>query len=126
MSEPRTKIQRTHRKSDRTPEELARIKAAREKLQRERPSLDDLIASGDAETIMPQGEYFDLVRLLASLKGIRETAGLSLSDIATRTGMDRAAISRLENGQVNNPTIGTIQTLAYGLGKRLVVKLEDV
>jgi DNA-binding XRE family transcriptional regulator len=126
MTEPRTNFERAHRKSDRTPEELARIKAAREKLQRERPSLDDLIVSGDVETIMSQGEYFDLVRLLASLKSIRESAGLSLADIAARTGMDRAAISRLENGQVNNPTIGTLQTLAFGLGKRLVVRLEDV
>jgi ribosome-binding protein aMBF1 (putative translation factor) len=125
MSEIPTKTQSAQRRPERTPEEIARIQAAREQLQRERPSLADVIASGDVETLMSQGEYFDLVHLLSSLKRLREAAGWSLADVAARTGMDRAAISRLENGQVENPTIGTLQTLAFGLGKRLVVKLED-
>jgi DNA-binding XRE family transcriptional regulator len=126
MGKERMKADRVFRNREHSPEETARQKAIREKFQRERPSLDDLIASGDVEAVMSQGEYFDLLETLAHFKNLREEAGLSLSDVADRTGLDRAAISRLENGQVGNPTIGTLQTLAHGLGKRLVVRFEDL
>lgn len=126
MTKPRMKAQRIFRKQQRSAEELARIKAIREKYQRERPSLDDLIESGDVESIMTQGEYFDLLETLGEFKKLRKQAKMSLSDIAARTGLDRAAISRLENGQVGNPTIATLQSLAHGLGKRLVVRFEDL
>lgn len=126
MGKERMKADRVFRNREHSPEETARQKAIREKFQRERPSLDDLIASGDVEAVMSQGEYFDLLETLKHFKNLREEAGLSLSDVADRTGLDRAAISRLENGQVGNPTIATLQTLAHGLGKRLVVRFEDL
>jgi DNA-binding XRE family transcriptional regulator len=126
MGKERIKADRVFRKQQRSEEELARLKAIREKFQRERPSLDDLIARGDVQAVMSQGEYFDLLETLAQFKNLRQEAGLSLSDVAERTGLDRAAISRLENGQVGNPTIATLQTLAHGLGKRLVVRFEDL
>jgi transcriptional regulator with XRE-family HTH domain len=59
------------------------------------------------------------------LKALREQQGLSISDMAQRTGMDRAMISRLENGQVDNPTISTMTRYAKALGKRVVVSLKD-
>ena len=51
-----------------------------------------------------------------------ETTGTDLSDM---TGMDRAAISRLENGQLGNPTISTMNRCAEALGKRVVASLVD-
>jgi hypothetical protein len=39
--------------------------------------------------------------------------------------MDRAMISRLENGQVDNPTIATVSRYAKALGKRVVIRLAD-
>jgi transcriptional regulator with XRE-family HTH domain len=45
--------------------------------------------------------------------------------MAERTGMDRAMISRLENGQVDNPTIATVSRYARALGKRVEVRLVD-
>ena len=45
--------------------------------------------------------------------------------MADRTGMDRVMISRLENGQIDNPTLATVGRYAQALGKRVVVTLVD-
>jgi DNA-binding XRE family transcriptional regulator len=113
------------RKIDRTPEDRARLKAIREKFQREKPSLKGLVESGDAPPPMPLGTYVQIQVLLHRLKQEREAAGLSLADVAERTGMDRAAISRLENGHQTNPTIDTLARYAAALGKRIVWAVED-
>ncbi len=49
--------------------------------------------------------------------------GLSLTDLSERTGLTRAAISRLENGWNLNPTLETLfrYTEALGVGLRLTV-----
>jgi transcriptional regulator with XRE-family HTH domain len=45
--------------------------------------------------------------------------------MADRTGMDRAMIRRLENGQLGNPTLATVGHYARALGKHVVVTLVD-
>lgn len=45
--------------------------------------------------------------------------------MAERTGMDRAMISRLENGQIDNPTLATVGRYAKALGKRVVVRFVN-
>jgi ribosome-binding protein aMBF1 (putative translation factor) len=65
--------------------------------------------------------------LLAALTGLRrerERQGLSLTDMAERTGIDRATISKLETGKLANPTISTLRTYARALGRRLTWNLE--
>jgi len=54
--------------------------------------------------------------MLAALKKCRERRGLSLTDAANRSGMDRAAISRLENGVYVNPTVDTLYRYAQAIG----------
>jgi DNA-binding XRE family transcriptional regulator len=108
------------RKIDRTPEDRARLAAIRERFQREKPSLRKLVESGDAPPPMPLGTYLDIQVLLGRLKKEREAAGLSLADVAERTGMDRAAISRLENGHQSNPTVETLLRYTAALGKTIV------
>jgi len=108
------------RKIERTPEDRARLQAIREKFQRERPSLRKLVESGDAPPAMPLGAYLEIQVLLSHLKKEREAAGLSLADVAERTGMDRAAISRLENGHQGNPTVDTLLRYTSALGKKIV------
>jgi DNA-binding phage protein len=66
-----------------------------------------------------------LGELVAQLKAAREAKGLSLSDVEQLTGMDRSALSKLENGQRANPTVETLVRYAEALGKRLVVSLAD-
>jgi len=90
-----------------------------------RPSLKSLLASGDYHGPVAQGEYFNLMALSAQLKRCREQANLSLADISRITGIDRAAISRLENGLVENPTVYTLGRLARAVGKTLSFQLTD-
>lgn len=89
-----------------------------------KPSLGKLNAEEFGPTIK-QGEYLALMRFFSLLKSTRENQNLSLADIAARTGMDKSAISRLENGLTENPTIGTLERLARSVGKRIRIELED-
>ena len=114
------------RKVERSAEDRARLKAIREKFQRERPSLKRLVESGDAPPPMPLATYVEIHRLLHHLKQEREAAGLSLADVAERTGMDRSAISRLENGHQPNPTIDTLARYAAALGKSIRWAVDDL
>lgn len=107
---------RIHRKIKRTPDQKRRLREIREKFQRERPGLEDLLSSGDAAEVVSQGEYLDLREMLATLKKRRQKEGLSLTDVARRSGMDRAAISRLENGVFVNPTVDTLYRYAQAVG----------
>jgi DNA-binding XRE family transcriptional regulator len=119
---------RIFRPRDQTPEQEAEERAIRERFQKERPSRDELLASGEYEdTGLTQGEFWELQRFcLEQLRPLRESAGLSLTDMAERTGMDRAAINKLENGVHNNPTISTINRYLHALGKKLVVRVADM
>ena len=67
-----------------------------------------------------------MIEALAGLRRERERQGLSLTDMAERTGIDRATISKLETGKIANPTIGTLRTYAKALGQRLAWTLEVV
>ncbi|MES1213817.1 MAG: helix-turn-helix transcriptional regulator [Singulisphaera sp.] len=113
------------RNRTRTPEEIQRDKAIRDRFQAERPTLSDLVASGECAPPVPQGGYLALMRLFACIKQIREQQQLSLSEVAQKTGIDKAQLSRLENGQVDNPTYQTLERLAVALGKRLEIQLHD-
>ena len=50
---------------------------------------------------------------IAKLRAMREAKGLSLSDLATRTGMTRGNIARLESQK--NATLRTLERYAQGL-----------
>jgi hypothetical protein len=66
------RVFRTNRKSA---EERTREQRLREKLQKERPSLEDLVRTGevDPDAVMTMGMYFDVQRALRALKRERET-----------------------------------------------------
>ncbi len=108
-----------------TAEDRARHKAIREQFQRDRPSLDELLASGDYVGPLGHGAYLSFLEAMHALKAERERRGLSLSDVSERSGIDPAAISRLENGKQANPTIDTILRYADALGKELIWTFRD-
>src|SRR5271155_3834964 len=113
------KAQRIHRPRSQTPEQEAAELAIRQRFLEEKPNLQDLVDRGDIGQVLTMGEYWELCKTFAGLKALREQQGLSISDLAERTGMDRAMISRLENGQIDNPTIATVTRYALALGKRI-------
>ena len=55
------------------------------------------------------------------LRAERQALGLSLSDVEKRSGIGRAALSRLENETEPNPTVVTLTRYAEAIGKQLVV-----
>jgi transcriptional regulator with XRE-family HTH domain len=67
-----------------------------------------------------------LVRILGVLKQARQDRGLSLSEIGRRSGIDLAALSRLEGGKNPNPTFETLSRYAEALGLRLELSLSEV
>src|ERR1700761_8163516 len=110
--------------ADLTPEQRAAMEARR--AERETPEYqEDLARDIDAyrREYPPVGDP-ELVAALAGLRRERERQGLSLTDMAERTGIDRATISKLETGKLANPTIGTLRTYARALGRRLTWTLE--
>ena len=115
-----------HRDMKWTPADRARHKAIREKFQKERPTMEELLASGEYVGPIPLGVYFELRVALHELKKAREAAGLSLADVAERSGIDKAALSRLENGVHDNPTVETLMRYAAALGKKLTWTLQDL
>ncbi len=110
---------RVHRKIERSPERQQEIQAIRERFRRERPSLQKLRESGDVGEVVAQGEYVGLLAMLAALKTQREAKGLSLADVAERCGIDRSAVSRLENGVYLNPTLDTLYRYAAAIGAEI-------
>jgi transcriptional regulator with XRE-family HTH domain len=109
---------------DMTPERIAREDAI-EALYSDNPSLRALNERGQID----QGAYEQARRLrdagpaerpftalIAALRAERERQALSLADIAERTGMDRAAIHKLEIGLNKNPTYATLSRYADALG----------
>jgi DNA-binding XRE family transcriptional regulator len=117
--------ERIHRKIDRTPADRARLAAARDRYRREHPGLDALVGSGEFAGPVALGEYLDLARAVRELRRQRERIGLSLADVSERSGLGRAAISRLENGHNANPTLDTIRRYAAAVGKDLVLTFPD-
>jgi hypothetical protein len=121
----------THRKRvtlklDRTPEELAELKAEREQFSRERPDVDDLLAAGDHEGPYRQGNIMALMSAIAELKRRRDEQGLSLADVSERSGLDRALLSRLENGKILNPTMATLWRYADAVGTQVTLAVEPL
>ena len=109
-----------------TPEDRVRHKAIRERFQKERPTQEQLLESGEYVGPFKRDVYFALMTALSELKKTREAAGLSLADVAARSGIDKAALSRLENGVHDNPTVDTLMRYAAAVGKRLVWGLQDL
>lgn len=118
--------ERVHRDMKWTAEDRARHKAIHEQFQKEKPSLQQLVESGEYTAPISHAAYLSLAAVLSELKRAREAAGLSLADVAERSGIDKAALSRLENGVHDNPTIDTLTRYATAVGKRLVWSLQDL
>ena len=86
-----------------TPEEAAKYRKIREEVELEKP---DIIAQ--AQRARSEARRKHLAAVMQQLKAAREAQGLSLADIYERTGMDRSALSKLENVTNENPTIDTL------------------
>jgi hypothetical protein len=104
-----------------SPEYRAREVAERRILDAEYRETGRIATVGESTAMVPEG----IREFLSTLRREREARGLSLADVADRSGIGKAALSRLENGLQPNPTLATIQRYAEALGKRVAWRLED-
>ncbi len=93
----------------------------REALDREYRETGTIAATPAAE--IDEGDFPEFLR---TLRGERQSAGLSLDEVAVRSGIDKAQLSRLENGKVPDPRPSTLARYALAIGKRLAWFLEDI
>lgn len=114
-----------HRKITRTPEEAVRLRADRERYQRDKPTPEQLLAEGGHQSFVPLGELLDLHQVMATLKQERLRQGMSLARLGELTQIDQAALSRLENGKNTNPTLDTLYRVARALGKAISCTVTD-
>jgi hypothetical protein len=96
--------------------ELARLRAGiaesrKQQAQQIRPGAAD---PADAELFS-----FELRSCLAELKAAREAAGLTLAQVAERTGLAVEMLGQLEAGTVTNPTWRTLGLYATAVGRKL-------
>lgn len=54
----------------------------------------------------------------------RTSIGMTQKELANKSGVSQANISRIENGNYN-PSIAVLKRIADGLGKRLIVEFAD-
>jgi ribosome-binding protein aMBF1 (putative translation factor) len=122
--------------ADLPPEKRARAETALTRIQspeyqeRERKDRDVLdhecLTTGTiASTPVSEADEEAFQRFILSLRQARETTGLSLDEVALRSGIDKAQLSRLENGKVHDPRPSTLSRYALAIGKRLAWSLED-
>jgi transcriptional regulator with XRE-family HTH domain len=83
------------------------------------------LAEGGHPAFVPLGELMFMHEVMASLKTERERQGLTLAKVAKRTGIDQAALSKLETGRNGNPTLDTLYRIAQALGKVISCELHD-
>jgi hypothetical protein len=89
---------------------------------------DELEAIGEIAPggLQVQGAVLELLPLIAKLKARRLSMGLSLTDVSRRSNMTRQAISKLENGQVINPTLGMLYRYGLALDAGITLGFEEI
>jgi DNA-binding XRE family transcriptional regulator len=118
-------MSKTRDKPKLSPEQQAAVKAIRDRSKKEQPGPDELIDRGEIDELVPQAQYIELRALMVRLRETRERLGLSLTDVSERTGLTRAAISRLENGWNLNPTLETLYRYTEAIGVGLKFALDE-
>lgn len=129
MSESRSQPRRIHRKM--TPEERARHAEIREQVEAEKPELEagaretvDRYESTLVRYLGIQGA-FDIAVAVAELKSARQGQGLTLAEVSKLTGIAQSDLSDLETGDVESPTLRTLQRYAQAVGRRFALELTD-
>ena len=105
-----------------TDDERNRHATIRDQIMSELPEIRN---RAQARLALIKKEGTPLRQILGALRAERQRQGLSLSDIYERSGIDRSALSRLENNEDPNPTIATLERYAEAIGKQMVVLLSE-
>ena len=69
-------------------------------------------------------EYDVFEEIRNQIINARNYSDMTQKELALKTGLTQANVSKIEKG-LSHPTIDTLLKIAYGLDKRLVIRLED-
>jgi hypothetical protein len=119
----RRKVKRVTRRLSGT--DKAKYARLREAVEQEFPPGKAKRPPRDPDQPADLGEYFDLRALVGELRKAREAQGLSLADVQQATGIDWAALCRIESGENGNPTVNTLLRYARALGRKINVALVE-
>jgi len=72
--------------------------------------------TGEGDLPLQSGAAMLAVRMAMELKELRVGLGLAIKDVAQKSGLDVATLSRLENGRIFNPRLDTLTRYALALG----------
>ncbi len=76
---------------------------------------DENISAARSVAKKLKAERKAIAELVAQLRDRREKSGVSLNELAGRTGIQKSALSRLENSAAPNPTMVTLQRYAAAI-----------
>jgi DNA-binding XRE family transcriptional regulator len=98
-----------------------RARALREKLAK-KPRVEELLTPQELADAAPF--YFQLQACIKQLKEARLAGGLTLAQVAEKTGLAAETLSRLETGMLTNPTWKTLGLIAAAVGRELTISVE--
>ena len=64
-------------------------------------------------------------QIMKAIAGTRAKTGMTQKEVADKSGIIQAEISKMENGNAN-PSLKTLKKLAKGLNMRLVISFEPL
>jgi DNA-binding XRE family transcriptional regulator len=100
------------------------IQVNKQRMLNETVSFEDIafkmnITHEEQEQIEAKKKYY---RTLIALRATREEKGLTQDELAERSGIAKATISKIESGK-RNVTVDTLITLAGAMGKKIEINL---
>jgi DNA-binding XRE family transcriptional regulator len=108
--------------TDRVPPEVRdRARRAREGLKA-KPPTDRVLTPAELAEASPF--YFALRAFVADVRAARQARGLTLAEVAEKTGLAVETLSRLETGALVNPTWQTLTKYAVAVGCRVRLLAE--
>jgi XRE family transcriptional regulator, regulator of sulfur utilization len=106
----------------------ARMASVTERSARKRPARDTTAGSpaSPAHRADGSGDPLDPATIGARVKALRESSGLSLRDLAARSGVSAPMLSQVERGETS-PTLTVASRIAAGLELRLsqLLRLDE-
>ena len=108
------------------PKKVARLRERAAKARAEyahKPGINEVLTPQEVADGAPF--YFALRACVAELKKAREAAGLTLAQVAEKTGIAEETLCRLETGRVTNPTWKTLGLYAAAVGRKLRLVADE-
>lgn len=68
--------------------------------------------------------YSAVLEIGLRVRALREKAGLTQADLASRLNVSQQMVSRLESGEAANPTVTTLERIAKATGHHLRLEFE--